>query len=259
MKKSYYAIIPANVRYDEKLPMGARMLYGELTALANEKGYCWATNSYFAELYNVTTVTISNWITKLEKQGYIYREIIYQKGSKEIEERRIYITPIKENFNTPIKNFEEGIKENFNTPIKENFKENNTIFNNTFNITEDIESTSSKDKKNSLKEDVPYKEIVQAYNDICKSLPSIRVISDKRKKKMRVIYREVGDLDIITEAFKKAESSDFLSGRNGKWGGCNFDWLINYNNFIKVIEGTYDNRNGSNGGGSHDGDNKYGW
>lgn len=284
MKKSYYAVIPASVRYDEKLPMGARMLYGELTALANEKGYCWATNSYFAELYNVTTTTISNWIAKLEKQGHIHREIIYKEGSKEIKERRIYITPIKNNFNTPTKNFEEGIKENFNTPIKKIFKENNTISNNTFNITEDIESTSSKDEKNSPKEDVPYKEtvqaysdicksfkkdvpykeIVQAYNDICKSLPSVRVISDKRKKKMGVIYREVGDLNIIIEAFKKAESSDFLSGRNGKWGGCNFDWLINYNNFIKVIEGTYDNRNGGQGGDngpssqSHS-QNKYGW
>ncbi len=264
MKKSYYAVIPASVRYDEKLPMGARMLYGELTALANEKGYCWATNSYFAELYNVTTTTISNWIAKLEKQGHIHREIIYKEGSKEIEERRIYITPIKNNFNTPTKNFEEGIKENFNTPIKKIFKENNTIFNNTFNITEDIESTSSKDKENSPKENVPYKEIVQAYNDICKSLPSVRVISDKRKKKMGVIYREVGDLNIIIEAFKKAESSDFLSGRNGKWGGCNFDWLINYNNFIKVIEGTYDNRNGGQGGDNspssqNRNQNKYGW
>ena len=70
MEKSYYAVIPASVRYDKALPLGARMLYGELTALANEKGYCWATNNYFAELYGVTTVTISNWITKLEKQGH---------------------------------------------------------------------------------------------------------------------------------------------------------------------------------------------
>jgi hypothetical protein len=140
----------------------------------------------------------------------------------------------------------------------------NTTENTTETTTKDIESTSSKDKKNSLKEDVPYKEIVQAYNDICKSLPSVRVISDKRKKKMRVIYREVGDLDVITEAFKKAENSDFLSGRNGKWGGCNFDWLINYNNFIKVIEGTYDNRNEPHGEDNRVSDqnynqNKYGW
>ncbi len=135
MKKSYYAVIPADVRYDKILPMGARMLYGELTALANEKGYCWATNNYFAELYGVTTVTVSNWIAKLEKRGYINREIIYKKDSKEVAERRIYITTIKENFNTSQRNFGEGIKENFKDPIKENFKENTTVLNNTFNST----------------------------------------------------------------------------------------------------------------------------
>ena len=87
----------------------------------------------------------------------------------------------------------------------------------------------------------------------------MKVVSDKRKDKMRATYRKVGDINKFIDVFRKAESSDFLSGRNGKWGGCNFDWLINYNNFIKVIEGTYDNRNGSNSSGSHDGNNKYGW
>ena len=225
MNKSYYAIIPAGVRYNKELPMGARMLYGELTALANENGYCWATNGYFAELYDVTPVTISNWITKLEEQGHIQRKIIYREGNKEIKERRIYIAP-----------------------IKENFKENNTVSNNTFNNTDDIVSPSSKEKKNSPKGDIPYKEIVQAYNDICKSLPDVRIISDKRKDKMRVSYRGMGDINKFIEAFKKAENSDFLSGRNGRWSGCNFDWLINYNNFIKVIEGTYDNRGGGSNG-----------
>lgn len=143
MKKNYYAVIPASVRYDKELPMGARMLYGELTALSNEKGYCWATNKYFAELYDVTTVTVSNWISKLEARGHIRRVIVYAKNSKEIEERRIYIVGgIKENFNTPQRNFGEGLKENFNTPIKENFKENITSFNNTSNITDDIRHIS---------------------------------------------------------------------------------------------------------------------
>ena len=159
----------------------------------------------------------------------------------------------------PIPKNETPYTQNWDNPIPKNETENNTISNITINNIEYIESTSSEDEKNSSKEDVPYKEIVKAYNDICKSLPSVRVISDKRKKKMRAIYRKVGDLDVIIEAFKKAESSDFLSGRSGKWNGCNFDWLINYNNFIKVIEGTYDNRNGSNGSSYYDKNNKYGW
>src|SRR5699024_12232676 len=74
MKKSYYAIIPANVRYDKDLINGAKLLYGEITALCNQEGYCWAGNSYFAELYSVTNRTISNWINTLESKGYITRK-----------------------------------------------------------------------------------------------------------------------------------------------------------------------------------------
>lgn len=130
MNKSYFAVIPADVRYDKKLPMGARLLYGEITALCNEKGFCWASNKYFAELYDVTTVTVSNWVSELINGGYIISNFRYLGETKAIENRCL---SIKENFNTYSKNLYEGIKENFNTPIKENFKQNNTSINTTFN------------------------------------------------------------------------------------------------------------------------------
>jgi len=120
MKKSYYAIIPANVRYCKGLPPNAKLLYGEITALCNEKGYCWATNRYFAELYEVSNTSISIWISKLKDQGFISVEMEYKKGSKEILNRYIKI------LNDPI-------KENLNTPIKENLKDNTTVINNTLN------------------------------------------------------------------------------------------------------------------------------
>ena len=128
IKKSYYAIIPANVRYDENLTPNAKLLYGEVTALCNEKGYCWASNSYFAELYSVSNVSISKWINQLIKQGYLTSEIKYKEGSKEILYRylRIVNDPIKEKFNTP--------PTKVNDPIKEKFKDNNTV-NNTINNT----------------------------------------------------------------------------------------------------------------------------
>ena len=118
MQKSYYAIIPANVRYNKNLTDGAKLLYGEITALCNEKGYCWATNGYFSELYGVTKVTISRWIKSLIDEGYIESELKYKEGSKEIDSRYIQICY-------------DPINKNDNTPINKNDKDNNTSINNT--------------------------------------------------------------------------------------------------------------------------------
>lgn len=135
MNKSYYAIIPANVRYDKDLSPNAKLLYGEITALSNEQGYCWATNSYFANLYNVKNETISRWVSQLIKKGYIRSVIVYKDGTKEIDSRRLYIgnIPIDENINTYYQKSQDTIDENINTPIDKKVKENNTIYNNTIN------------------------------------------------------------------------------------------------------------------------------
>ena len=119
-KKSYYAIIPANIRYDTDLTMGARLLYGEITALCNEKGYCWASNEYFSKLYNVSKKTISVWIKQLKDKKYISVAMNYKEGSNEIVNRYIHICKYP-------------IEENVNTPMEEKVKDNNTLFNNTIN------------------------------------------------------------------------------------------------------------------------------
>lgn len=115
--RTYYAIIPANVRYDKGLTANAKLLYGEITALCNEKGYCWASNEYFAELYGTSNETVSRWISSLKKKGYIKTVLIYKDGTKEIIERRIYIVSvaIDENINTSPQNNQYPIDENVNT------------------------------------------------------------------------------------------------------------------------------------------------
>jgi uncharacterized phage protein (TIGR02220 family) len=91
-KPAYYAVIPADVRYDKKVRPMARLLYGEISALANKKGYCYASNRYFAGLYEVDNATISRWIGELKKQGHIYVEMIKSdQGDLFFQERRIYL------------------------------------------------------------------------------------------------------------------------------------------------------------------------
>lgn len=101
---NYFAIIPANVRYDKNLKDKAKLLYGEITALCNKEGVCWAKNEYFADLYDVTKTTVSTLIKNLIDNGYIKSKLIYKEGTKEILNR--YLSIVKD-------------------PIKKNLKDNN--------------------------------------------------------------------------------------------------------------------------------------
>ena len=100
-----------------------------------------------------------------------------------------------------------------------------------------------------------YQHITQDFHDTCIDLPKIRGMSEARKKKIRTLLNEfkklkiwpgITDYDRLHRLFEMAQNSDFLSGRNGRWGGCSFDWLINKTNALKVLEGTYANKGGAN-------------
>ena len=68
---NYYAIISAEVRYDNNISANAKLLYAEITALLNMNGECFATNKYFSKLYGKSVVTISKWVNELISNGYI--------------------------------------------------------------------------------------------------------------------------------------------------------------------------------------------
>lgn len=74
-KPNYYAIIPADVRYDTELSANEKLLYGEISALCNKLGYCYAQNTYFAELYSVDKRSIQRWIENLVNRGYIIVDV----------------------------------------------------------------------------------------------------------------------------------------------------------------------------------------
>ena len=132
----YYAIIPANVRYDKNLPPNAKLLYGEITALCNQNGFCWATNKYFADLYTVSERTVTDWIKKLEDFQYISTEVLtkrYEDGTvKKI--RNIYLVGshhIEEKLQNHIEVQFNHIEKKMQNHIEENFAYNNTNNNNT--------------------------------------------------------------------------------------------------------------------------------
>lgn len=126
-KPSYYAIIPANVRYDNNLKANEKLLYGEISALCSKDGVCYATNEYFANLYNVSKKSISTWINELAQRKYIYLRYLYKKGTLELERRLIYlIDPIEKKFYTYGKKSNIVMEEKFCTSMEKNVKDNDT-------------------------------------------------------------------------------------------------------------------------------------
>lgn len=87
-RPNYYAILPANVRYDKRLSANAKLLYCEISALANVKGYCYASNKYFSELFSVDIRSVKNWLYNLKDYGYITIDF---DENKDLRTRKIFI------------------------------------------------------------------------------------------------------------------------------------------------------------------------
>ena len=218
-KPSFYAVLPAYVRYEKRLKPAERLLFAEISALTNKFGYCTASNGYFAELYEIEKETVSRWVNHLAKLGFLRLEMVYE--GKQIKGRKIWIdekvmTPIDEKVMTPI---DEKVKGN-NTRINNTRINNTPLPPNTGNGKDDLNANAfvsanaktceqETDESNSLETkndsngngslsgkpkngnvprrrksaDVPHQEIADLYNEVLGGrLPSVQVLNDTRKR-----------------------------------------------------------------------------
>lgn len=118
---------------------------------------------------------------------------------------------------------------------------------------EDIEEDKEKELDNiSSDEEVPppqpkinYQQIIDLFNNTCKSLPAVRKLTDARKTAIRSRLRKFS-IDDFKTVFENAENSSFLKGENGGWK-ASFDWLIKESSMVKVLEGNYADKGRSYG------------
>ena len=91
-----------------------------ISSLSAEKGYCFASNKYLSEQFDVEEETISRKLSKLVSKGYIAIE--YEKRGCEVINRKIRLTKIS------IHDCQK-----YQSTIDEKVKDNNTSINNTSN------------------------------------------------------------------------------------------------------------------------------
>ena len=200
---SYYSIITANVRYDNRLTDSEKLLFAEITSLSNKYGYCTASNGYFAKLYNVVKETISRRISNLNKYGYLNIEII--KEGNEVKQRKMYpltqsSIPIDAKINTPIDN-------SVNTPIDANVKENNTS-----NNTTSINNINRIDTLSGNPTSYPYNHVIDYLNERTgKQYKSTT-------KKNQTVIRARSDEGFNLDDFKKV-----IDNKVAEWKGTDME------------------------------------
>lgn len=133
---NYYAILTAEVRYSKLINANEKILFAEITALSNKTGECWASNNYFAQLYDVTPQAISKWVNNLAKHGFILLNYIYKSGSNEIEKRIIKGINVGCNVSTydsEVSTYDSEVSTTDCGGYQQRIKDNNTSINNKHN------------------------------------------------------------------------------------------------------------------------------
>lgn len=87
--------------------------------------------------------------------------------------------------------------------------------------------------------------VIESFNSICTDLKKVRSLTDSRLDAIRSANDTVESFGGWDELFHVVQSSDFLSGRSGRWSGCGFDWILKPDNLVRIIEGQYSNRDNS--------------
>lgn len=81
-----------------------------------------------------------------------------------------------------------------------------------------------------------YKKILDQYNSICKNLPPATRLTEKRKRAIARLIKDGYDID---ELFRKAAQSRFLGGDNSRKWHAHFDWIVEPDHALKILEGSY--------------------
>lgn len=83
--------------------------------------------------------------------------------------------------------------------------------------------------------------VVDAWNNA--GLTNIRVCN-RRSNRGKMLYQRLQDYGVcdVLQAIENASNSNFLRGQNNNNWVITFDWFVKPNNFLKVLEGNYNNR-----------------
>lgn len=217
---------------EKQMSLKAKGLLSEMLSLPDDWDYSIAG---LAAINKESVTSIKSALAELQDFGYLIIEKFYpdKSSSGRIEYvYNVYEYPQNQVVdNQPIE--KQGIEKQGveNQPLENQAVENHSQYN---TKKQNINNKNINNKVYNKAE-----EFKLLFNTICISLPQVRLLTKKREGHIKTLLTTLEKAGLTTiDYLKKVESSDFLSGRSGKWRAT-FDWIINPSNAVKIIEGNY--------------------
>lgn len=232
----------------------ARLLFAGLWTIADKKGRLFdRAKRIKAEVLPYDNVDVEKLLCELDQSGFIKRysnnvdnfiQIINWEKHQNPHRNEVdsEIEPYVSNENTELGKTPDLIGE------CTDFIGTSTDFIGTtradsFNLIPDSFNLIPLEKNKSNRERFDPYPFIKEFNETCLDLSKVEKVTDDRKKKLQKIITEHGAAN-YSMALKKVHESHFLSGRavmERPWSST-FDWIIKPSNFVKIIEGHYDNK-----------------
>ena len=219
--------------------------------LVLRKGQMVASISFLSERWGKSNPTIIKFLKLLEEEGMIYRQTLYRQTpiiticnyekyqeQEVLQFNSIVDTQVDKQVNSIV---DTQVDRNKEYKEYKEYKEERLTDKTSLSVCQFDKQT---DLPNVTKnENIDWDEIVLFFNEKVKnkSIPPIKLMTDRRKQAVRARIREYG-FEAIKTAIINAAQSEFMNGRNRKNWTATFDWIFLPNNFPKVLEDNYKNK-----------------
>ena len=211
-----------------------------------KKGQLVASVSYLCNRWKRSRPMVENFLGNLEKDGMILKDVSGNISVITIQNYDSYQTQNDAYLDTHLDAY-PNTHPNAHLDATNRRKEridNNIIKKETIKERNEVGSQNSPTFVATATQKVDYSKLLEFFNQTISEsgsiIKEIRQLTERRKLAIQARARENGK-ESLMEVIKQAAKSDFLNGRNDRGWVADFDWLMRPNNFVKVLEGNYNN------------------
>lgn len=200
--------------------------------------------------WNVSKPTVINFLQRLEHDKLIERQTDSRKTIITITQLGWADSEVKSEVTPVVKVDHDVDRQTYPQPLPPNNinKEKNIIASGGARTREEaVANRCEMEEVSCLKDNDKdsFDEIVAYFNEQMagKTIPQVAIITPERKHAFERLMAQTGvNKDNVKEAIKNAAESDFLNGKGQKGWVASFDWMMVPQNFQKVLENNYRNK-----------------